>query len=99
MDAAAVAREVEKNLAAKSSLYTSLSRHVGAFDHADMSLSKMAKYGCRQLGIDAPKGQRVSYLQAYLQGLDAGHKPNSAMDAAPARRPGNFLDRHLNKGA
>ena len=46
-----------------------------------------------------PKGQRVSYLQAYLQGLDAGHKPNSAMDAAPARRPGNFLDRHLNKGA
>lgn len=100
MDAAEVAREVEKTLAAKSALYTSLSRRIGAFDHADMSLAKMAKYGCRQLGVDAPKGQRVSFLQAYLQGLDAaGPAKTSAMDAAPARRPGNFLDRHLNKGA
>lgn len=105
MDAAAVAREVEKTIAAKSTLYTSLSRHVGAFDHADMSLAKMAKYGCRKLAeaghnVDAPKGQRVSYLQAYLQGLDAGYRPSTAaMDASPKRRPGNFLDRHLNKGA
>src|SRR6185312_2818041 len=98
MDAAAFAREVEKNLAIKGKLYDSLSRRIGAFDHADMSLAKMAKYGCRQLGVDAPKGQRVSFLQAFLQGMDSHVGTTThATDAAPKRRPGNFLDRHFAK--
>lgn len=99
MDAAEFAREVERNLAAKKSLYDSLSKRVGAFDASDMSLAGMAKYGCRKLGIDAPRGQRVSYLQAYLQGMDKASKATVATDAAPARRPGNFLDRHFSKEA
>lgn len=99
MDAAEFAREVERNLAAKKSLYDSLSKHIGAFDSAEMSLAGMAKYGCRKLGIDAPRGQRVSYLQAYLQGMDKASKTTVAADAAPARRPGNFLDRHFSKEA
>lgn len=99
MDAAAFAHEVERNLAIKGKLYDALSRRIGAFDHADMSLAKMAKYGCRKLGVDAPKGQRVSFLQAFLQGADSAASAASshAMDAAPKRRPGNFLDRHFAK--
>jgi hypothetical protein len=99
MDAAAFARQVERNMAAKVALYGSLSKRIGAFDSSDMSLAGMAKYGCRKLGIAAPHGQRVSYLQAYLQGLDAGSKTVAATDAAPARRKGNFLDRHFTKEA
>jgi hypothetical protein len=99
MDAAAFAREVERNMAAKVALYGSLSKRIGAFDSSDMSLAGMAKYGCRKLGIAAPHGQRVSYLQAYLQGLDAASKTVAATDAAPARRKGNFLDRHFTKEA
>lgn len=99
MDAAEFAREVERNLAAKQSLYNALSKHIGAFDHADMSLAKMAKYGLRKLGVDAPRGQRVSYLQAYLHGMDKASKTTAATDAAPSRRPGNFLDRHFHKEA
>jgi cobalamin biosynthesis protein CobT len=99
MDAAEFAREVERNMAAKKALYDSLSKRIGAFDASEMSLAKMAKYGCRKLGVDAPRGQRVSYLQAYLQGMDKASKTTVATDAAPARRPGNFLDRHFHKEA
>lgn len=100
MDAAEFAREVERNMAAKKALYDSLSKRIGAFDASEMSLAKMAKYGCRKLGVDAPRGQRVSYLQAYLQGMDKASKSTVATtDAAPARRPGNFLDRHFHKEA
>ncbi|MFK2876900.1 DUF2213 domain-containing protein [Rhodanobacter hydrolyticus] len=97
MDAAAIAQKVEQTIAAKRKLYDALSPHIGAFDHDDMSLAKMAKYGCKQLGLDAPKGQRLTYLQAYLNGK--GQQPAHAQDSAPARRPGNFLDRHFQKGA
>lgn len=99
MDAAEFAREVERNMAAKKALYDSLSKRIGAFDASEMSLAKMAKYGCRKLGVNAPRGQRVSYLQAYLQGMDSASKTKVATDAAPARRPGNFLDRHFHKEA
>lgn len=99
MDAAEFAREVERNMAAKKALYDSLSKRIGAFDASEMSLAKMAKYGLRKLGVDAPRGQRVSYLQAYLQGMDKASKSTVATDAAPARRPGNFLDRHFHKEA
>lgn len=99
MDAAEVTRQVERNLAAKKALYDSLSKHVGAFDSAEMSLAGMAKYGLRKLGVEAPHGQRVSYLQAYLQGMDKASKSTVATDAAPARRKGNFLDRHFHKEA
>jgi hypothetical protein len=99
MDAAEFAREVERNMAAKKALYDSLSKRIGAFDSSDMSLAGMAKYGCRKLGVTAPHGQRVSYLQAYLQGMDKASNATVAADAAPARRKGNFLDRHFTKEA
>lgn len=99
MDAAEIAHQVERNLAAKKALYDSLSKHIGAFDSAEMSLAGMAKYGCRKLGLDAPRGMRVSYLQAYLQGMDKAAATKVATDAAPARRKGNFLDRHFQKEA
>lgn len=97
MDAAAVARAVEQNIAAKKKLYELASPHIGAFDHADWSVTKTAKYIAKKMGIDAPKGQRVSVVTAYLQGK--GAPVTQAADAAvTTRRPGNFLDRHF-KGA
>ena len=99
MDAAEIAHQVERNLAAKKALYDSLSKRIGAFDASDMSLAGMAKYGCRKLGVDAPRGQRLSYLQAYLQGMDKASTTTAAIDAAPARRKGNFLERHFHKEA
>ena len=91
MDAAAIARTVEAQLAKKSKLYDQLSAHIGAFDHAEMDLKDMAKYGCKKLGLEAPKETRVVALEAFLKGK--GVPSRAAMDSAV--RKGNFVQRFL----
>ena len=91
MDAAAIARTVEAKLAKKSKLYEQLSVHIGAFDHAEMDLDKMAKYGCKKLGLEAPKETRVVALEAFLKGK--GVPSRTAMDSAV--RKGNLVQRFL----
>ena len=92
MDAASIAKSVEQNLAKKAKLYDKLSAHIGAFDHSEMDADKMAKYGCKQLGIEAPKEGRVTFLEAYLMGK--GAPASTGMDSAPVRK-GNFVQRFL----
>jgi hypothetical protein len=92
MDAAAIAKQVEKNLAEKSKLYAELSKHIGAFDHAEMDLDRMAKYGCKKLGLEVAKEVRVSSLQAFLKGK--GTPSAVAMDSKSYRK-GNFVQRFL----
>lgn len=94
MDASEIARKVTAEIAAKSKLYDTLSKHVGAFDASDMSLDDVAGYGLKKLGVDAPKESRVTFLQAYLQGK--GEPSQSvAMDTASK---GNFVTKFLKKG-
>lgn len=92
MDAAQIARTVEQNLANKRKLYDRVSPLIGAFDHAEMSVEKMAKYACKHLGLKYEKGERVAKLNAYLDG-----RGSAAMDAAPISRKkkGDFVTRHL----
>lgn len=96
MDMNEVIAQVRASLVAESStkakLHTQLAPHIGTFDHSEMSVAQMAEYGCKQLGIEAPKGDRVSFIQAFLMGKGS---PSVAMDAAPTRKAGNFLDRHI----
>jgi len=92
MDAAMIAKAVEAKVALKAKLYGQLSAHIGAFDSADMDLDKMAKYGCKKLGLEAPKETRVVALEAFLKGK--GAPARSAMDSA-APRKGNFVQRFL----
>jgi hypothetical protein len=92
MDAAAIALSVEKKIAEKAKLYDKLSKHIGAFDHSEMSLDKMAKYGLNKLGVEAPKESRVTFLNAYLQGK--GVSSAVAMDTT-ATRKNNFVKRFL----
>ena len=92
MDAAAIALSVEKKIADKAKLYDKLSKHIGAFDHSEMDLDKMAKYGLKKLGVEAPKSGRVTFLNAYLQGK--GVSSAVAMDTT-ATRKNNFVKRFL----
>jgi len=96
MDMNEVIAQVRASLVAESStkakLHAQLAPHIGTFDHSEMSVGQMAQYGCKQLGIEAPKSGGVSFLQAFLLGKGA---PSVAMDAAPTRKAGNFLDRHI----
>ena len=93
MDVAEVARLVQKNIAKTSKLYDTLSAHVGAFDHSEMDLDKMAKYGCKKLGLEVGKESRVPFLEAYLLGKGAA-APVGAMDTS-ATKSGNFVQRYL----
>ena len=90
MDAATIIRKVELNMAKKAKMYTDLSAHVGAFDHANMDLKDMAVYGCKKLGLDAPK-ETITFLEAYLIGK--GSPVRAVMDSAA--RKGNFIERFL----
>lgn len=93
MDVAEVARLVQKSIAKKSKLYETLSVHVGAFDHSEMDLDKMAKYGCKKLGLEVEKESRVQFLEAYLLGKGASTAV-VAMDSATPKK-GNFVQRFL----
>lgn len=99
MDAAEVDRRVEAKLAErerakadKDALYKPLSAHIGAFDHAEMDIEKMASYGCEKLGLQAPKSGAAVFLRGFLQAKGAPAQA-TAMDAKP--KAGNFVDRHL----
>ena len=87
-----IARIVEKNAMKKSKLYDKLSMHIGAFDHSDMGLAEMARYGCKKLSLDVPKEERVSFLEAYLLGKST--PTHAAMDSVVVRK-GNFVQRFL----
>jgi len=93
MDAAEFAKVVTATIAEKESLYKSLSAHIGTFDHSEMDLDKMAKYGCKKLEIEAPKENRALFLKAYLSGKGAP-KVVYGMDSSAAKK-GNFVDRHI----
>jgi hypothetical protein len=93
MDIAEVTRLVQKSIAKKSKLYDTLSAHVGAFDHSEMDLDKMAKYGCKKLGLEVGKESRVPFLEAYLLGKGTA-APVAVMDST-ATNSGNFVQRYL----
>lgn len=93
MDAAEIAKKVSQEIAKKQKLYDKLSAHIGAFDHSEMDLSKMAKYGCKKLGLEVAKEGRVAFLDAYLMGK--GAPTRTGMDSAPTARKGNFVSRYL----
>ena len=92
MDEAVIAKLIQKNIAKKSKLYEKLSAQVGAFDHSDMDLDQLAKYGCKKLGLEVEKESRVQFLEAYL--LGKGASKTAAMDMATAKK-GNFVQRYL----
>lgn len=89
MDAAfkSVVSEINK----RDALYTKLSKHIGAFDHAEMTVDEMARYGLKKLGLKAEKTNRVTFLNAYLLGKG---EPSTAMDSFTAKK-GNFVERFL----
>jgi hypothetical protein len=92
MDEAVIAKLIQKNIVKKSKLYEKLSAQVGAFDHSDMDVDQLAKYGCKKLGLEVEKESRVQFLEAYL--LGKGASKTAAMDMATAKK-GNFVQRYL----
>lgn len=85
-----------KRIAQRDSLAAQISKRVGAFDHAEMTLDSVVTYGCDKLGIKAEKGQEAAMLAGYLQAKPATVPAAtvSGMDGA-VRTGGNFVTKHL----
>lgn len=84
-----------KRVAHRDRLANSLKAHVGAFDHAEMTLADVTAYGCDKLGLKPSKGHELPMLEGFLQSRPAATPParvSSGMDGAPSD---NFVGRYL----
>lgn len=86
-----------KRIAQRDQLAKQISAHVGTFDHAEMTLDGVVKYGCEKLGIKADKGHEAAALSGFLQAKPAATPAAtvSGMDSAAASGKGNFVTKHL----
>lgn len=67
MDAAPLtAKDFMASIAARDTLYKKVSPHIGAFDHATMTVGEVAKYACDKLDLKVPAGAEESALAGYL---------------------------------
>lgn len=94
------AADVMKQISQRDTLALRLKPHVGAFDHASMSLDEVIKHGVTKLELkDIPTGQDATALNFYLNAagnpgrVAATHAVVDAADAAPATGSpvGDFL--------
>jgi len=83
-------KSVLKEISRRDALAERLSRHVGTFDHKDLTVQEVAKYGVKKLGLYCSKGHEEAVLSGYLQGARASqavaldsakHVKSSAIDA------------------
>jgi hypothetical protein len=66
-----------------SNLASQISKHVGTFDHASMTLEDVAKYGVKKLALDCAVGHEISALKAYFKAKVSNDSTHIALDSAP----------------
>jgi hypothetical protein len=86
---------VVRHLAARDKLAAALKPHIGTFDHAEMTISDVAQYGNKKLGLKAAPGKEFAMLQGYLAAKRPKTPAAMAMDAAPQE---TFIDQYLKGG-
>ena len=93
MDAAELTKLAMMKIANRDKLYKRVSSFTGAFDCSAMDENDVAVYGCRKLGLKAPKGQEMAMIQGYMENRTpvTKQKTVAAFDSADA----SFLDGQL----
>jgi len=93
MDEAALFRKFEQRAAERNALAEKVSKHVGTFNATGMDTAAVAAYGCKKLGLKAPKGQEIAFLSGYLANNKA---PTEAVTVkATGMDSGNWLTKQL----
>lgn len=94
-DSGKAVKTVLKEAADRDALAKQLSVHVGTFDHSEMSLQQVAKYGVDKLALACDSGSEVAYLRGYLS--NAGKSTTvTAQDAAHAKSAKSVMDNYIN---
>lgn len=92
-------KTVMTDIAARDALANDLSHHVGAFDHADMTTSDVAKYGVKKLEIPCVDGQEFTVIRAWLHGRKPP-QPAFTMDRNDVKvTAGSSVDKFINPAA
>lgn len=67
-------KSVMAEISQRDKLVSKLSVHIGAFDHADLTINEVACYGVKKLKIDVPRGQELAGLSGFLAAQHAGNR-------------------------
>jgi hypothetical protein len=72
-----------KEVSKKEELAKQLSYHIGAFDHSEKTLSEVACYGVKKLGIKCDKGHEKAAISGFLarSSLDSSELKKMAFDS------------------
>ena len=93
MDANEVSKLAMKKIADRNKLYSQVSNFTGAFDCSAMDEAEVAAYGCKKLGLKAPKGMELAAINGYMKDRTPVNKRKTvvATDSADS----SFLDGQL----
>lgn len=86
-------KRVLKEITQRDKLASQLSNHIGVFDHKDKTLSEVARYGVKRLGITCKRGQEESAIQGFLKGARTNSAASSAQDS---KRAFSQIDAYIN---
>lgn len=81
-----------KEISRRDALVQKLSRHIGVFDHKEKTLSEVARYGVRKLGLTCQKGHEEAMLAGYFKGARLS-SPVHVQDSKPSS---DQIDAYLN---
>lgn len=81
----------------RDALANRLSKHVGTFDHAELTLDEVAQYGVKKLGLKCPRGHEHSVLLGYLSAAKVSMPSTYVHDTADIGNS-DMIDAYL-KGA
>lgn len=91
-------KTILKEVSARDSLASSLSNHIGTFDHSEMTLDEVAKYGVEKLKIACDDGEELASVKGYIHAHSS--MPAKAQDSSESQgEPMSSLDEYINKGA
>ena len=75
-------KHVFKEIAQRDALVKRLTPHIGVFDHSEKTLSEVAGYAIKKLGVPCKKGQEQAAIEGFLRGARVS-TPAMAQDSAP----------------
>lgn len=90
VDTKAIIREISQ----RDALADKLSKHIGVFDHSEKTLSEVAEYGIKKLGLSCTVGHEQSVLDGYL----AGAKPSAMTITTDSKIKSSQVEAYITGG-
>lgn len=89
-------RVVLGEIAKRDALVKQLTPHIGAFDHAEKTLSEVAVYGCEKLGLKVAADAALPSLEGYLHARPAATPAATAQIAADSAPRSGLVQSFIN---